>query len=230
MSHDEDADSRDSRPWIDTCAMATEFNIGDKGKTLGPLKPEGRIVINGITMDAASEGMWIDADADIVIVGGNSRRPIVRVYPSDQDLPRNCGQPLLEASAVETTPLQAPPAWVERTHTVLLGLAIGIVLVPIAWLFGTPLSVYAFFVPVSGAIAGWLFRVFVGTAIETVGPREDHRPRARVTALIVSICALGGAAIGANVGMGYLGLSCGITLGAFVGGMLCYAGWIVSNV
>jgi hypothetical protein len=186
--------------------------------------------VNGHTIDASSEGGWVDSDSDIVVVGGNLRQAIVRVPSSNADLLRNNGEPLPEEKAIETTPLESPPAWVERINSIVIGLVIGIVLIPCVWLTGTPFSLYALLVPVSGAIAGWLFRIFVGTAIQTVGPREDHRPQARTTALIVLTCSFVGSAIGLNIGLGFLGLCCGLPLGAFVGGMLTYTGWFLSNV
>ena len=92
------------------------------------------------------------------------------------------------------------------------------------------MSVYALLVPASGAIAGRLFRSFVGIAIETIGPREDHRPRATVVALSILVASLVGSAIGLKVGLGFLGLCCGVSLGALIGGSLAYAGWIVWNL
>lgn len=210
--------------------MTKPIRIGDRGKTLGPLKPTGRVTVNDQTIEASSEGVWVDSDCDIVIVGGNRRRVIVQLYTGETIHARNNGERLPAELAIEMTPLQSPPAWVERVNSVVIGLVIGIVLVPAAWLFGTQLSVYALFVPASGAMAGWLFRKFVGSAIETVGPRQDHRPRARATALLVITCTLVASAIVVNVGLGFVGLCFGIPLGAFVGGMLTYLGWIISSV
>ncbi len=210
--------------------MTTPLRIGDLGRTLGPLKPTGRVAVNDQTVDASSEGEWIDADTDILIVGGTMRRVIVRLFSSETRRPSNSGEPLPAATVAATTPLQSPPSWVEQINSVFTGLVIGIVLVPVAWLFGVQLTAYALFVPVSGAIAGWLFGSFVGSAIDSVGPREDHRPRARVAALLVLTCSLLASAIGLNAGLGFLGVCCGMPLGALVGGMLTYAGWIMSNV
>jgi hypothetical protein len=210
--------------------MTPQIHIGDKGKTLGPLKPTGRITVMGHAIDASSEGTWIDGDVDVVIVGGNTRQAIVRLFSTAGKPPQNNGEPLPQEQPTEVTPLQSPPAWVERIYSVRIGFVIGIIFVPIAWLFGTPLSVYALFVPVSGAIAGRLFRGFVGTAIETVGPRVDHRPQATAIALFIVVASLVGSAIGLNTGLGFLGLCCGLPLGALIGGMLAYVGWIVSNL
>jgi hypothetical protein len=210
--------------------MTKPIHIGDRGKTVGPLKPTGYVRVNDQTIEASSEGVWIDSDSDIVIVGGNTRRAIVRMYSSETICPRNSRERLPAETAIETTPLQSPLSCVERGNSVVVGLVIGIVIVPVAWLSGMPLSVFALLVPLSGAIAGWLFRSFVGSAIQTVGPREDHRPRARATALLVLTCTLVASVIGVNIGLGFLGLCGGIPLGAFLGGMLAYIGWIISNV
>ncbi len=140
--------------------MTTPIHIGDRGKTLGPLKPTGRVTVNDQTIEASSEGVWIDSGSDIVIVGGNTRLAIVRVYSSEMSRPRNNGQRLPAETAMETTPLQSPPSWVERVNSVVIGLVIGIVVVPIAWLFGAPLSSYALFVPVSGGNCRLAFPYF----------------------------------------------------------------------
>jgi hypothetical protein len=207
--------------------MTVEIQIGDQAKTISPLKPTGRISVNGITMDATSEGTWIDLGADVVIVGGNKRRAIVREAGGADGQLRNHGSPLPAERQFETTPLQSPPAWVERIRSVKFGLVIGIVLIPIVWLCGIPFTIYALMLPVSGAIAGWLFGIFVATAIESVGPREDHRPRARGIAAFILFCCLIGAVVGLNMG-GYLGIGCGLPLGALVGGMLVYVGMLLS--
>lgn len=64
--------------------ITSQIRIGGKGKTLGPLKPQGRISVLGHSIDATSEGTWIDGDVEVVIVGGNTRQAIVRfsVYPN----------------------------------------------------------------------------------------------------------------------------------------------------
>ncbi|MEZ6090661.1 MAG: hypothetical protein R3C05_22115 [Pirellulaceae bacterium] len=63
--------------------MTTPIHIGDRGKTLGPLKPTGRVTVNGQPVEATSEGEWIDSDSDIVILGGNTRRVIVRLLSGE---------------------------------------------------------------------------------------------------------------------------------------------------
>lgn len=210
--------------------MTISIHIGDSGTTLGPLKPTGRISVNGHTIDASSEGGWIDSDSNVTVVGGTTRQAIVRVRSAVARPPQNHGEPLPDEQPIETTPLQSPPAWVERINSVAIGLVIGIVLVPCVWLFGTPISLDAILVPVAGAMAGWMFRIFVGTAVQIVGPREDHRQQARVMAMIVVTCACVASAISLNAGFGFFGLYCGIPLGTLVGGILTYTAWFLSNV
>ena len=147
--------------------------LATREKTVGPLKPTGQITVNGHELDASSDGPWIDSATDVVIVGGNTRQAIVRVLSGAAAIhPANNREPLPDEKKFEPTPLQAPLAWVERINAVIIGLVIGIVLVPIVWLSGRPWSLFALLVPVSGAIAGRLFRSFVGTAIQSVGPQR----------------------------------------------------------
>ena len=209
--------------------MSTQIFIGDQAKTIGPLKPTGKVRVNGHTLDACSEGEWIDSDADVVIIGGNTQRAVVRACSDRTNHVHKRSEPLPAGRAFATTPLQSPPAWVERINAVVIGGILGIVVIPLVWFAGAPITPYAALVPVAGAVAGWLFRIFVGNAIQSVGPREDHRPRARGIASVVLISAVIGSAVGLNIGPGFLGLCCGLVAGAFVGGTLTCLGLLVSE-
>lgn len=209
--------------------MNKPVRIGATARTMGPLKPSGRVSVDGRSLEATSEGMWIDGDTLVVIVGGDTQRVVVRVASADSESLPASGELLAERREPETTPLQAPPAWVERINAVACGAMLGAVLVPLVWLLGTPISVYAALVPLGGAVAGQLFQWFVGNAVHSVGPREDHRAQARVTAMIVVTSALLGAGIGVSSELTFLGMCLGLPVGAFVGGMLVSVGWILSN-
>ncbi len=201
--------------------MTTEIRIGDKARTVCPLKPTGQVLVRDRTIDAASDEGWVDADTEVQIIGGTARRAIVRSSSTGETVVARQGELLPEEVAYETTPLESPPAWVERIPAVLIGIVIGVGVIPLVWLSGTPLTVFAALVPVAGAISGWLFRAYVGAAIGSVGPREDHRPRAVGIAGAVFSFSASGAAIGLAEG-GFLGLSCGLMAGALLGGLLAY--------
>ena len=76
----------------------------------------------GHTIDASSEGTWIDDDVDVVIVGGNTRQAIVRLVSTDAKLPPNTGEPLAKEPSIHVSSLHSPPAWVERINSVRIGL------------------------------------------------------------------------------------------------------------
>ena len=206
------------------------IRVGEKARTVGPLRPSGRVLIRGQTIHASSEGTWIEPDTDVVVVGGTTRRVVVREDDNTTDSLKNHGELLSDGNAFESTPLQSPPAWVERIDSVRVGFIIGVLLVPLALLSGTPFTFYALGVPFAVAIAGWLFRVFVGKASEAVGPREDHRSQANAIAMLVVLCTVIGAALGLSIAPGFFGLCCGIPLGALAGGILAYVAIVLSFV
>ncbi len=206
------------------------IRIGEKARTVGPLRPSGRVLIHGQTFHASSEGTWIESDTDVVIVGGTTRRVVVREADHTTDSLEKRGEPLGDENAYEPTPLQSPPAWVERIDSVRIGFFLGVLLVPLVLLSGTPFTVYALGVPIAAALAGWLFRVFVAKASEAVGPREDHRSQANAIAMLTVLGTVIGAAIGMSTAPGFLGLCCGIPLGALAGGILAYVAIVLSFV
>ncbi len=210
--------------------MATDIREGARGQTAGPLKPAGRICIGGATFDACSEGSWIGADTDVVVVGSRSNNLVVRPLREDDPATETLGDVLPLGDAGQTTPLHAPPALVERFNAIVAGAVVGCVLIPIVWRYGTPLSISAVCVPVAGAAAGFLFQWFVTGALQSVGPREDHRPRAYEIAGIVTGGAAIGAFIGVIAGFGFPGVSCGLVLGALLGGGISWIELLLSAV
>ena len=155
---------------------------------------------------------------------------VVREDDNTIDSLENRGELLSGGTAFESTPLQSPPAWVERIDSVRIGFIIGVLLVPLALLSGTPFKLYALGVPFAAAIAGCLCRLFVGKASEAVGLREDHRSQATAIAKPTVLCTVIGAAIGLSPGPGFFGLCCGIPLGALAGGFLAYVAIVLSLV
>jgi len=43
------------------------INIGDTGKTLGRMNPMGKVKVNGITLEAKSNGEFIDPGTEITV-------------------------------------------------------------------------------------------------------------------------------------------------------------------
>ena len=207
--------------------MTLQIRIGDQGKTLGPLKPTGRISINGQNVDASSNGEWIDSNSDVVVIGGSSRQVLVSVMSRERGSMENGGDVLPDGKEIETTPLHAPHALVERINIVGIGFVVGIVLIPAAWLSGTTLSFYALLVPFSAALAGWLSRGFVGVARELAGPREDHRPHANSIDLTILVCCIVACTIAISIGSGFLGLNVGLLAGVLAAGA---ARWLLAFI
>ena len=210
--------------------METEIRTGLQGKTLGPLKPLGRVRIDGQDFDACSQGDWIDAETDVVVIGSRSSNLVVRPLGELDPPTQALGEFLPVGEVPETTPLHAPPALVERFNAIAAGAVIGGVLIPVVWLRGTPLSFSAILLPVAGAVWGFVFQWFVRGALESVGPREDHRPRACEIAATVTGGAAIGAFIGLNIGFGFLGISCGLVIGALVAGIVNWIMLLLSAV
>ena len=100
----------------------------------------------------------------------------------------------------------------------------------VIWQTGTPMDYSAALVPVAGAIAGVLFRAFIRSAMDSVGPREDHRPMAFAIAAVVLLVAIIGSAVGISSGNGFVGLSFGLVAGTLVGGLLCWFAMIMQGL
>lgn len=59
-----------------------KINVGDKGKTVSELRPTGVALINGITIDVATPGEWVDVGKKVVVVEAHGNE--VTVEPSDE--------------------------------------------------------------------------------------------------------------------------------------------------
>ena len=57
--------------------------IGKKGRTVSPLMPAGIVVVDGARIHASSEGMIVDRDQPIRVIGVRSNRLIVRAIDAD---------------------------------------------------------------------------------------------------------------------------------------------------
>jgi hypothetical protein len=207
--------------------VAHHIRNGAQGRTIGPLKPSGRIFVDGETVNARSEGIWIETDTNVVVIGSDSRNLIVRPTTENGPPDVTTGQMLTVEDLPETTPLHAPRAVVERINAVACGSVIGCLLIPLVWLNGAALHMTAFFLPVNGAAAGFLFQWFVKGAFDAAGPRDDHRPQANAIAACVTAGAAIGAVVGLNAGFGFLGISCGLVLGALLAGFMSWLGLLL---
>jgi membrane-bound ClpP family serine protease len=76
--------------------------VGRRGKSKGLMVPSGTVVIEGKTYDAVSEGMPIEPQQSIIVIGISTQRLIVRPdhtiqaqLVSDQPPPSNPNEPLI---------------------------------------------------------------------------------------------------------------------------------------
>lgn len=210
--------------------MTKQIEMGTSGRTVGPLRPTGRVRIGDETFEARSEGSWVDADVDVVVVGQSPFGLVVRLR-TEAEVDSNGNSRTSEISpgtTAETTPLNAPPALVERINGVVFGTIIACLLIPIAWLNGEPLSLYALLMPASGVVAGAVFQWCVRGAGDFMGPRANHRPLAYFVAAVVVLGAAIGVIAGLGSGFGFLGLAGALVLGTFLGGAFAWGGTILT--
>ena len=65
--------------------------VGRTGISFSPLRPSGKVEIDGRQRDAVSEGPFIDAGMTVEVVGWSGFVMIVRASPGAQDRPiRSC--------------------------------------------------------------------------------------------------------------------------------------------
>jgi hypothetical protein len=192
------------------------------------LRPSGKVQIDGKTFEASSEGTWIDTDAEVFVVGRSSFGLVVRPATEAGEGPRDDSTESVVSggNAAETTPLNAPPALVERINAFRFGLIAAGILVSLGLLAGKPLTLSALFAPVGGMLAGLVFQGCVRGASDFVGPRVDHRFLAYIVATLAILGAATGVIFGLGSEFGYLGLSAGLVLGTLLGGLLAWGGII----
>ena len=195
---------------------------GARGQTLGPLRPSGKIVLSGTTYEARSEGLWVDHETEIIVIDSRSGSLIVRPIDPDDAACHENSESLMVGEPTITTPLHAPPCLVERVNGVVWGVTLGALIIPTVLLAGYALNYTMILLPLAGAAAGGIFRTFVRQAINSVGPREDHRVRAYLIASLLLVGASLGIWAGGLTAFGCLGISVGLVLGTLAGGV---AGW-----
>lgn len=62
---------------------ALSFNIGDEGSTLSALRPSGTILINGVKVEAQSQGDMIDAGTKVIVSKVLPNKLIVKIKVTD---------------------------------------------------------------------------------------------------------------------------------------------------
>jgi len=208
--------------------MADEIRIGDRAVAVTALRPLGTIRLGTFELDATSPTGWVDAGAQVVVIGGTTRCLIVQLQ-DDQPI-ENEGQPIPSPVALEETPLDAPAAWSEKGSAAGIGFVFGIGVMALGMLVGWPWNPSAILLPIAGSLSGSLYLIFVRAQREVAGPREDHRTSSNQAALAIILCGIIGLAVGWGTGGNYLGASAGLLGGTLIGGVLTWASIILSRV
>lgn len=200
-----------------------------RGRAVGPLRPTGKIRVDGETFEARSEGAYIEAGAEVVVVGKTSFGLVVRPELETNEKLTADSLPTArpEDDVPEMTPLNAPAALIEQVNTIVLGAIAAGVLVAVGLSTGRPLSLPILSTSVAGLAAGFVFKLCVRGSSDFVGPRVDHRPLAYVVAIMAIIGGAMGIIFGLDSGFGFLGLSAGLVLGTLLGGMIAWGGIIL---
>lgn len=211
---------------------------GKKGQTLCPLRPYGRIEIEGKIHEGKAESGWIDESVAVIVVKSGSFGVVVR-ESEDAIAPRSNSsenphrlQTSLETSADNDQPsgsisLYGPEFWLERVNAVLVGAVLWTAIGALLLLTGRPLSLELLLLPVGGAISGAIFQYFIRGTRDLEGPYSDHRPRA----YFFAIWMLGGAVIAVTaafaLGGGVAIITGGLVLGTFCGAILALANHVI---
>ncbi|HBN74447.1 MAG TPA: hypothetical protein DD473_01235 [Planctomycetaceae bacterium] len=210
--------------------MDNPLRIGDTGKTVGSLKPAGKIEVNQKIFEARSEGNWIDSDTKVVIAGGESQCPIVRAFDESEFEITNQGELLAESKVSEITPLEYPSSWVEKVNYTLCGVIFGVLIIGYALISGEPLTLSAFFLPVAGGISGRILQRFVAMPAEVAAPRENHQTQAEWIAATCVAFTMLGVLIAVTSDLGFPLSALCLFAGTLTGGLISWFFLLVGNV
>jgi hypothetical protein len=87
---------------------STRVRIGDPGRTVTAMTPQGKIAVGGSVFDARSDSFWIDPNVPIVVVRGDHLGLVVRRLEDEGERPKaNIGEPTPQACWQESPPLEA---------------------------------------------------------------------------------------------------------------------------
>lgn len=96
-------------PYGDEEAYLTQL-IGQRGKTLSMLNPGGLVLVNHERMHCEGQGLMIDADTDVEVVGVRGNRLVVRVPSEAPSGIENVDSVVDSSSPAETSALQTERA------------------------------------------------------------------------------------------------------------------------
>jgi hypothetical protein len=215
---------------------SARLRVGDTGRTLTAMTPQGKIAIAGWIYDARSDGFWIDPNAHVVVVRGDHLGVVVRQIEA-ADAPRLAarGRPVSQASwqcrraptcsnravhAGSDTP-PSPRFWSGLRESTSLGALFGLVSVYlgfaraemngmlVSWLWTASAGL-------CGALWGALLFLGIHALLRDLGEFERL---ALVTLGLALLGSTGGTVTGYSV-LGLIGGLTGAVLGAFCLGVL----------
>jgi hypothetical protein len=217
-------------------------HVGDRGRALSPLHPQGFVEINGQRYDARSEFGVIDLDCAIIVVNGDHLGLIVRTVESVQTPGRlrNHGQRVyssfgerLDAEAQQEAARRRQWRAARRRYGILVGTTLGALAAGVGlwclWDFIADRSASPWVVAAAVAAGGILWGVGVFRFVDNIMQRLGENYY-RAT-FVSEFLALTGTTGGAVVGIPLLGLSGGfavallgtVLLGAIVPGFIMLA-------
>ncbi len=203
---------------------------GRRGQTLCPLRPYGRIEIEGKAYEAKAENGWIDERVEVVVVDTGNFGVLVRESEDRSGGRGNIPEaaPQLQTGDEASTddgqvfpenPFHGPAFWLERVNAVLIGALLWTAIGALLLLGEQPLSLEFLLLPVGGAISGAVFQYFIRGSRDLEGPYSDHRPKAYFFVLVM----LGGAVIAVAAafsgGGGVATITAGLIFGTLCGGI-----------
>jgi hypothetical protein len=80
-------------------------HVGDVGQALSPMCPSGAVEVNGMRLDARSDGAFIEAGSPIIVLRGDPTGFVVRRIGPDEPIPRlpNNGERIRRAEFQRTS-------------------------------------------------------------------------------------------------------------------------------
>lgn len=205
---------------------------GKNGLTLCPLRPYGRIEIEGEVCEGKAESGWIDESVAVVVVDSGSFGVVVRekeggIGPSSESAGDSRRQQTSVGASTDNDQLSdrlyGPEFWLEHVNAILVVAVLWTAIGALLLVTGRPLSFDVLLLPVGGAISGAIFQYFIRGTRDLAGPYSDHR----LQAYFFAAWMVGGAVIGVtaafSLGGGFAAITGGLVLGTLCGASLALA-------
>ncbi len=87
---------------------SARIRIGDTGRTLTAMTPQGKIAVGGSVVDARSESFWIDPHVRVVVVRGDHLGVVVQRLEMESEPPADLGKLTPQACWQQAPPAPTP--------------------------------------------------------------------------------------------------------------------------